>query len=327
MLISFGSVYEMITKIGEICEDAPCVGADTVSLEVDEIFKRNPNIQGIVILEDEYPIALVMRVLFYQKIGDLYGYNLYMGRPIKLLMNQNPLIVDSVEPIIEVSQKAMERPPEEMYDYVIVTENNQYKGIVSIQNLLLTFANIQSEKARFLDPLTGLPGNHLIEREFERIIRLDQYSVLYIDLDNFKAFNDIYGFKQGDDLILATAEILKTRLRNAFVGHIGGDDFVACTEHFEYESICKEIINDFDKVIQYFYTKEHWEQQYVVTENRAGISEKIPLVSISIAIVSNQMQAFETTADIVTEATNIKRICKKQPNSCYIVNNPTRYVN
>lgn len=320
-------VNKMLTKIGEICEETPCIGADTKSMEVHEIFKLNPKVQGIVILEGEQPIALVMRVLFYQKIGDLYGYNLYMGRPINLLMNQNPLIVESTQPIIKVSQQAMERPVEELYDYVIVTENNRYKGIVSIQNLLLTFANIQSEKARFLDPLTELPGNHFIDIEFERLLQMDKYSVLYIDLDNFKAFNDTYGFKLGDDVILATAEILRNRLNDSFVGHIGGDDFVAWIENYDYETICQEIIKDFNTIIQYFYTNEHWEQKYVLTENRSGVNEKIPLVSISIAVVTNEKQDFSTSEDIVTEAAKIKRICKKQPNSCFVVNSSPYQLN
>ena len=310
----------MITKIGEICEEVPCIEAHTKSIEAHALFKKYSKLQGIVIKAGERPIALVMRTLFYQKIGDQYGYNLYMGRPIELVMNRSPLIVDYEEPIVNVSQIAMERPEEELYDYVIVTRNNHYLGIVSIQHLLLTFANIQSERARFMNPLTGLPGNNLINYELNKLLQIDRFSVLYVDLDNFKAFNDAYGFKLGDDLILGTAEILKNNLQGFFVGHIGGDDFFASFNHYDYEKICQRIITDFHKMIKYFYTNNHWKQQYVLVENRSGIKERIPLVSVSIAVVTNEEQSFQTTEDIVDQAALVKRACKRKIGSCLLVN-------
>ncbi|HZG71397.1 MAG TPA: GGDEF domain-containing protein [Chondromyces sp.] len=317
----------MTTYIGEICEDVPCIEPHTKSLEVHRIFKSNPKLQGIVVKVGDQPVALVMRILFYQKIGGLYGYNLYMGRPIDLLMNKSPLIVDSTQPIVDVSRQAMERPEEELYDYVIVTKEKKYQGVVSIQNLLLTFANIQKETARFTNPLTGLPGNRLIDKELTKLLKWTNFSVLYIDLDQFKAFNDTYGFKHGDELILATAEILIGNLQNHFVGHIGGDDFIVLLNNYNYEKACKRIIEDFDQVIKYFYSEEHWQQKYVVAESRFGHKEKIPLVSISIAVITNQEKSFKTAQDIVNEAMNIKKACKKNHFSCFITNHCDCIVN
>lgn len=311
----------MTTYIEEICEQVPWVDPKTQSQEVHLIFKDNPKLQGIVVIEEDRPVALVMRSRFYQKIGGLYGYNLYMGRAIELVMNKFPFIVDCTQPIVDVSQKAMERPEEDLYDYVIVTKEDKYIGVVSIQKLLLTFADIQKEAARFLNPLTGLPGNNLIDLELSKLINLDHFCVLYIDLDNFKAYNDTYGFKNGDKLILETARILQSSLPHHFVGHIGGDDFVGILKQEEYTELANQIIHDFDLAIQQFYSEEHLDQNYVITENRFGIKEKIPLVSISIAIVTNQGHSYSSSHEIVNAATEMKKICKKNNYSCFVANN------
>ncbi|MFD1907317.1 GGDEF domain-containing protein [Paenibacillus rhizoplanae] len=170
-----------------------------------------------------------MRISFYQKnrhsvrVYPLYGQTCRAGDGQK-----NPLVVDYNIPIIEVSRQAMSRQDENLYDYVIVTHEKALFGAVSVRDLLLNFAEIQAVAASFLNPLTGLPGNISITEWMVKTLLQDEFSVLYIDLDHFKAYNDTYGFKEGDRMIQATAELLKHEaLRmNGFLGHIGGDDFI-----------------------------------------------------------------------------------------------------
>ncbi|USB32984.1 GGDEF domain-containing protein [Paenibacillus sp. YPG26] len=312
----------MISQIGEIAEVIPHVYVDTKCEEVDQIFKSNPKLQGVVVQSGSQPVALVMRARFYQRIGTLYGYNLYMGRPVELVMNQSPLIVDYSENITEVSKLAMAREEEELYDYVIVTTGGQFHGVVSIRNLLLSFAEIRATIASFLNPLTGLPGNLTIDERLKLSLTQETFSVLYFDLDHFKAYNDIYGFKEGDKLIQATASILRRNVSQPdyFVGHIGGDDFIAILNDFAYEEVCNSVIRQFDHTIAAFYSKEDLERQYVVSENRFGQVETIPLVSISIAVVTNEFRQFSSIEEIVSESARIKKICKKHKLSCYYTN-------
>lgn len=309
----------MLTSIGEICEEVPCVEPHTKSLEIDAIFKESPKLQGIIVKEAEN-FSLVMRTRFYERIGNRFGYNLYMERAIELIMNKKPLIVDYMEPILEVSQKAMGRPAEELYDHVIVLKEGECSGIVSIQSLLLTFAKIQKETALFMNPLSGLPGNKAIDHELAKLMSLPSFSVLYVDLDHFKSYNDTYGFKKGDDLILATAQLLTDHLFPQFVGHVGGDDFIAVLHHHDYSGQCQKIIADFGLIIKEFYSQEHLAQGHVLSENRAGMQEEIPLVSLSIAVVTDQNQKFSSTQHIVSEATKLKKLCKQHPFSCYLSN-------
>ncbi|WP_410515217.1 diguanylate cyclase [Paenibacillus sp. BR2-3] len=315
----------MLLQIGEIAEQIPQIPPNSKCEFVDHIFKSNPQLQGVVVCDNGCPIALIMRKSFYQQIGTLYGFTLYMGRSIELLMDKNPLVVQYKTPITEVSKLAMNRKEENLYDYVIVTHEERFFGTVSVRDLLLNFAEIQAVAASFLNPLTGLPGNLSINEWLVKSLLEDQFSVLYIDLDHFKAYNDTYGFKEGDRMIQSTAEILKhSTLRvGGFLGHIGGDDFIVFINDYNYQECCDTIIREFDTMVKDFYHADHLTQQYVLTESRSGKIEEIPLVSISIAVVTNRYQRFDSIEHISEEAARIKKRCKMIKGCCCIDNADT----
>lgn len=258
-------------------------------------------------------------------MGTLYGYNLLIGRSIRLIMNDRPLIVDYFSLISDVSEWAMQRPEVELYDYVIVTKDDVFSGIVTIKTLLLSFAKIQADLARFLNPLTGLPGNHMINEQLSLALQQPAFSILYIDLDNFKAYNDTYGFKKGDEIIQETANILRENSRllkaNHFVGHIGGDDFIVIIQNHDYHTFSYKTLQDFDEIMKCYYASGHLQQQFVLTENRFGEIEETPIVTLSIAIVTNQELNFLTIDALIEEAFQIKKLCKAMKRSCYITNN------
>jgi diguanylate cyclase (GGDEF)-like protein len=311
----------MLLQIGEIARQIPQIAPDCKCETVNQIFKSNPQLQGVVVSDNGNPVGLIMRIRFYQQIGTLYGYTLYMGRSIELLMDKHPLVVQYKTPITEVSKLAMNREEENLYDYVIVTHEERFSGAVSVRDLLLNFAEIQAEAASFLNPLTGLPGNLSINEWLVKSVHQEQFSVLYIDLDHFKAYNDTYGFKEGDRMIQSTAEMLKhcTLRLGGMLGHIGGDDFIICMNDYSYTEICGTIISEFNTMIHSFYSDEHLEQQYVLSESRLGVMEEIPLVSISVAVVTNRFRNFDSIEDISGEAARIKKRCKKIKGSCCII--------
>ena len=306
--------------IGDIAEQVPFISPNEISRTVDEIFTNNTKLHGVVVVEDEKPIWLVTKTDFYQKIGNMYGYNLYMGRSIELVANKKPLIVDYFESITTVSKAAMQRKEEDRYDFVIVTREDKYVGIVSIEKLLMKLVEVQTELASYLNPLTRLPGNYSIEKGLNDIIKKESFSVLYIDLDNFKAYNDTYGFKKGDELLLAIAKLLKKVCKQfqCFLGHIGGDDFIIMMEHYDYQPICSKIIDEFNDIIKQFYVEKHLLQQYVIAENRQGVKEKTMLVSLSIAIVTNKSRDFNDMDELTEYMAIVKSHCKKIKGSCYL---------
>jgi diguanylate cyclase (GGDEF)-like protein len=195
-----------------------------------------------------------------------------------------------------------------------------FLGVVSISRLLMKFAEVQTQIASYLNPLTGLPGNLLIDEQLNDLLEKEAFTVLYIDIDYFKTYNDIYGFTKGDQVIKATASLLQGILKEAkgFLGHIGGDDFLVILYHYDYEKCCHSIIQKFDQLLPTFYSQEHLEQKFVFSEDRSGIERKIPLLSLSISVVTNQERTFFQKDEIVSQATEIKRICKSTPGSCYL---------
>lgn len=175
-----------------------------------------------------------------------------------------------------------------------------------------------------LSPLTRLPGNLAIESELRR--RIDEgehYAVLYLDLDNFKAFNDVYGFTHGDEAIQLVARLSVDAVRrrgtpNDFVGHIGGDDFIIATVPERSEEIAREIVDEFDKNIRSLYSPKDLRQGYIETRDRRGALNRFPIMSLSIAIVSNDTHRLENYAQIGETAAELKRYAKSIAGSVYI---------
>ena len=162
----------MLTNIGEIVKLMSYIDPYLKCKDVDKLFSDNPDMRCIVIVDQNKPIAQITRTHFYQKIGTLYGYNLYMGVECQLLAKTDCLIVDYKQPITEVSKLAMQRSEESLYDDVIVTKDGNFIGVVSIRAILMRFVEDQVEFASFLNPLSQLPGNHLIDKKLEETIDL-----------------------------------------------------------------------------------------------------------------------------------------------------------
>jgi len=173
-------------------------------------------------------------------------------------------------------------------------------------------------------PLTGLPGNIAIQREIENRIKDKKiFAVCYMDLDNFKAYNDRYGHSAGDKVIKATAEIIAHVIKEIgnpddFVGHIGGDDFICITTPDKSEKICQEIIERFDNEIPNHYRPRDRKKGYIQSFDRRGNLQKFPLMSISIAIVTNEQRKIEHHGKIAQIAAELKKYAKTFEGSVYV---------
>ncbi|RAK11736.1 diguanylate cyclase (GGDEF)-like protein [Halanaerobium saccharolyticum] len=311
-------------KIGDICRENRGV---TVPISVRtknlvDIFNLK-NIQSIVVLEAEKAAGLVMRDKLFYRLGSRFGYNLYMQKNVKAVMDSKPLIIDFDESVLKVSKIAMRRSQEKIYDSIIITKNNKYYGIMSIKDLLIEVSELKIKTARNANPLTGLPGNLTIESEIKEKIKIgEKFSVLYLDLDNFKAYNDSYGYHKGDEVINYTAEVLNNcaqkMMTDTFVGHIGGDDFVIITAAVDDEYLAELIIEKFDRGIINFFKNKDLLRGYIVCLDRQHQIVNTPLTSISIAIVSNSDGKLENHLEISDRAAELKKKAKEMSGSNFI---------
>jgi GGDEF domain-containing protein len=188
----------------------------------------------------------------------------------------------------------------------------------------------RSKRDLGVNPTTRLPGTNIIEREITRRIKKgEEFAACYADLDNFKAYNDYYGYQYGDGLIKTTSEIIRdvvySRTRKGFVGHIGGDDFVFVILPDEINSICSEIINIFDRMIIRRYKKEDVIRGYIITANRKGENERFPLMTLSIAVIVNQKRMFRHLGEISHMIADLKKYTKTLPGSNYFVERRKKY--
>lgn len=147
---------------------------------------------------------------------------------------------------------------------------------------------------------------------------------MYLDLDNFKAYNDVYGFVKGDQIIEFTAETILRGVHTdlteeAFVGHIGGDDFVAILPSINCEKICQNILSMFDSQVKKFFTERDLEKGYIEVENRKGIIEQFPLTSLSIGVVVADTGRFSNILEIGEVGAQVKHAAKSVMGSSYAV--------
>ena len=173
-------------------------------------------------------------------------------------------------------------------------------------------------------PTTRLPGTNHIARDMQTRLEAGQkFAVCYADLDHFKEFNDRYGYSFGDKVIKLLSRILRDLVRGlapgGFCGHIGGDDFIFNTPLEHLEATCDAIIDLFDELIPYQYTEEDRKAGYFLGKDRRGNIHRIPLMALSIGVVTNQFQDFEHSAQISELAAEMKTYAKSLPGSKYVV--------
>lgn len=317
------SSEDFAVTIGEITQNFPSFPPD---ITVDKIIKtfESPEIQGIVLTEEEKPMGLIMKNKLYYQLGSFYGISLYYRRQIASLMDKTPLIVDSGLPLEAVAQLAMQRQEDNLYDLIIVVKRKKFLGTVSIIDLLKHVTNMQIRQAANANALTGLPGNLIIDEKLRQHIEDNScFSLLYIDIDNFKAFNDKYGFERGDKALLLTAEILNLAIaefdeEHSFLGHVGGDDFVIITTPTSRVAMCDKIITAFDERIVALYDTKDQHAEGIVIENRQGIRVKYPLMTVSIGVINSVQHKFVNHLEISTIAAELKKKAKAIQGSVWV---------
>jgi len=309
--------------IGDIIEHVPTVNPETTTEQVEDRFAAS-SVRGVVVLQGNKPVGLVMKNRLYFHLGSYYGVSLYHKRPVELVMDTSPLIVNAELPLEAVSKIAMSREESNLYDLIIVVQEGQYVGVVSIMNLLNNITQLQVLCAHNSNPLTGLPGNLMIEEQLRRLLATAaDFAVLYIDLNNFKAYNDKYGFERGDQVLLMTSETLSRSLASEgqgddFLGHIGGDDFLIITSPDRAERVAAAIIKLFDQEIRSAFSAEDLKRGCIQVKNRRGIMEKFPVTSISVAGVTNKYRDFKNYWEIPEVAAELKKAAKQQSGSCFV---------
>lgn len=229
----------------------------------------------------------------------------------------------SITPIVLVSE---DRGKEHKLDMLKKGIEFYIKKPIDSDYFLYTIKNISRliSANRCISALTGLPGNVQIENELKRKMASKKtYAVLYVDLDNFKSYNDKYGFMNGDEVIKFTSDVIQDAIqkhgkKGDFLGHIGGDDFVAIVDYENAKKIGKTIVKEFDEEIIKYYTEEDAARGWIKVPNRKGKFEKYPLMTITVAMISNKYKRYATTLEIGEDGASVKKKAKTIEGSTFL---------
>ena len=302
-------------------------------------------LQEIYIIDDQAKLINTLQELF--RTDKEYRFtNVHSNKVEEALKNIPNLIIIHEDTIqqdtLEVCKAVRNDEDNTITPIIVISSNKEHEHRIQILQLGVSHYIIAPINEEFLyytikniiklmyvnrrvSPLTGLPGNVQIQAEMKkRWLSKETFAMMYLDLDNFKAYNDVYGFLKGDEIIKFTAKtILKNvhtdQYEDSFVGHIGGDDFVAILSQTDYEKICQNIITDFDSNVMKFLTDEDVKRGYIEVANRKGVIEQFPLISISIAVVEVEKGRFANTLEIGEAGAGVKHLAKTIQGSTYVI--------
>ena len=209
-----------------------------------------------------------------------------------------------------------------------MNKNGKYQGSVAIHNLLDAITQKSIQLAKGASPLTGLPGNEFIQRTVVSLIEQRvTFDVCYVDIDDFKPYNDYYGFEKGDMVIKGIANLIVDVVKPGgnndqfrFVGHIGGDDFIVITRPHASLSLCQQIIDGLKLLLPEFHGEQEFANGYYHATDRQGQLRCISLLSLSIGIVSTEDCAVSSYGELAFLASGVKRAAKKQTGSAIVSN-------
>jgi diguanylate cyclase (GGDEF)-like protein len=300
-------------------------------------------VNEVYIIDDDESSIMIFRELF--RDDEEYKFISVRTEQIDIALKNIPSLIvineDAVNiDVIQICRKIRRDEDNKITPVIVVSSNGSREHRMKILNesieyfikkpvdegyLYYTVKNLTRLLTinRRMSPLTGLPGNVQINSELKKhLMKNDEFSVLYLDLDNFKAYNDVYGFLKGDQIIEYTANIIVSAVHNygnGFVGHIGGDDFIAIVPCRDVEKLCQAIIYNFDNGSKKFYNDKDKEDGYIEVANRKGIIEKFPLISISIAVVVADQGRFANILEIGDTAAQVKHAVKAVMGSSYAI--------
>jgi diguanylate cyclase (GGDEF)-like protein len=280
---------------------------------VYDIFRCDPDCFGLCVVKNDEPVGIISREKLLFTMSGLYGFNLNYKKPISNIMNKDFLSVDYKTNVSSVSYMAMSRSTDKLYDFIVITEEGKYVGIVTIKDLLKKTTEMEVSVAKHQNPLTSLPGNLIIEQKLNQIISNDgQYSVAYLDINNFKSYNDVYGFENGDLVLKLLADILRSNIsEREFIGHIGGDDFVVIFSNHVIDLYFEDLIRQFELEVLALYNQKDIENGFIISSNRHGEMEKFPLITLTAVVVNNKERNFKNMFELTETLAALKKTRKQ----------------
>lgn len=306
-----------------LARECPAVHPSHTCSQIVRIFHDDPSLNCMAVLDDAQRIVGVLRSLNILRRGtEGFFQELNGRRSCTQIMDPDPLVFDASVPLLTMSAAVGQLDDRQLIDGFFVTENGKYLGAGRMTDLIRAVSEHHIAVARYANPLTLLPGNVPIDQHIQSCLSARGHFVVgYFDLDNFKAYNDVYGYSAGDAVIRLAASALKAQVHEVhdFLGHVGGDDFVAVFSSSDWERRTQQTLDQFDREVLHHVRPEHIEAGGLFTNNRQGVEVFHNLVSLSAGIVRIAPGDYTLASEISSRLVEAKKQAKKLSGSNYFV--------
>ncbi|MEW5887635.1 MAG: EAL domain-containing protein [Pseudomonadota bacterium] len=304
---------------------APSVTPGTPNDALVGIFASYPELHALAVVDHERPVGLINRHGFMDRYSRPFHREIYGKRPCTTFMNPAPLLIERSTPLDCLDSVLTGEDQRYLSDGYIITDGGRYLGIGTGESLVRAVTELRVEAARHANPLTFLPGNIPITEHISRLLSSGvPFCAAYFDLNNFKPFNDQYGYWRGDEMIKLAAGIIASRcdpLRD-FVGHVGGDDFVVLFQSDDWHARCMLIVRDFNERARRFFDAEDVIAGGITGEDRHGNRSFFPLTTIAAGAVRVSPGDYKNPEEVASAAAAAKRRAKHSGSGIFVARRP-----
>ena len=305
--------------------EAPAIGLTTTNEELADLFINHPGLHAAAMLDDACPVGIINKSQFMNEFSKLYYREVWGSKPCLMHANLSPRLIERQHNVDDLVGILTSDDQRYLTDGFIVTDNGRYVGLGTGDQLVKSVTETRIEAARHANPLTFLPGNIPISQHIERLLNKHaEFVACYADLNNFKPFNDQYGYWRGDEMIRLLASICVAHCdpQRDFVGHVGGDDFILLFQNANWHIQCRQIIDEFAQRARTLFDESARLAGGISAEDRYGIARFFSLTTLSIGAVKITRHAVASAEQVASWAANAKHRAKARDDGLFVQDTP-----
>ena len=298
---------------------APTVTEDTCNDELASIFLEHTTLHAVAMLVGDKPVGIINRAQFMNEYSKLYYREVWGRKSCKVHVNPEPRLVERNHSVDELVGILTSQDQRYLSDGFIATQNGRYIGLGTGDQLVRSVTEMRIEAARHANPLTFLPGNIPISMHMERLMKKKVHFVAcYADLNNFKPFNDHYGYWRGDEMIrlLARISMEQCDAQRDFLGHVGGDDFIFLFQSPDWRERSQRIVDEFAERALSMFDEEARQKGGIEAEDRHGVMRFFPCTTVSIGAVAIDSSKYSRAEEVANLAAHAKHNAKLSGGVC-----------
>ncbi len=319
-LASRGSIEQPLLGLAR---QIPPVAPQTRLDQVLRMLEQDSELTSVPVVDEQgRALGIINRYVVADRLFRPHVRDLFGNKPCTMVMSSDVLRLDARSSLRQATSLIADSSYRHATEGVLVTEDGHYRGLLLVGDLLRLVTEFQVQAARYANPLTLLPGNVPINDCLDRWLREERsFAAAYADIDHFKPFNDKFGYRMGDEIILMLAEVLRSRLapQGSFLGHVGGDDFIALSRSAQWESELRGVLDGFEQVVASFVEPQVLEQKGYWAENRRGEATFFALPTLSIGAFAVEPACFESHREVANVLAELKRAAKRMSGNALFI--------